>query len=63
MLSAVIHSVRSYPAMLLAEQLVHQRFVHPGPLVLGAALLNILTPETYQPRSLQGNLSNKLGGI
>ena len=23
----------SYPAMLLAEQLVHQRLVHPGPLV------------------------------
>ncbi len=25
--------------MLLAEQLTHQRFVHPGPLVLGTALL------------------------
>ncbi len=36
MLSAVILSVHSYPAMLLAEQLVHQRYVHPGPLVLGA---------------------------
>ena len=36
MLSAVIPSVHSYPAMLLAEQLVHQRYVHPGPLVLGA---------------------------
>ena len=35
MLSAVILSVHSYPAMLLAEQLVHQRYVHPGPLVLG----------------------------
>ena len=35
MLSAVITSVRSYPAMLLAEQLVHQWHVHPGPLVLG----------------------------
>ena len=35
MLSAVIPSVHSYPAMLLAEQLVHQRYVHPGPLVLG----------------------------
>ena len=36
MLSAGILSVHSYPAMLLAEQLVHQRYVHPGPLVLGA---------------------------
>ncbi len=36
MLSAVILSVHSYPAMLLAEQLVHQWYVHPGPLVLGA---------------------------
>ncbi len=40
MLSAVITSERSQPAVLLAEQLAHQRFVHPGPLVLGAALLN-----------------------
>ena len=40
MLSAVITSMRSYPAMLLAEQLVHQWHVHPGPLVLGTALLN-----------------------
>jgi hypothetical protein len=35
MLSAVIPSAHSYPAMLLAEQQVHQRCVHPGPLVLG----------------------------
>ena len=33
MLSALITTEHSYPAMLLAEQLVHQRFVHPGPLV------------------------------
>ena len=33
-----------YPAMLLAEQLVHQRHVHPGPLVLRTGLLNSLTP-------------------
>ncbi len=37
MLSAVISSVHSYPAMLLAKQQVHQRYVHSGPLVLGAA--------------------------
>ena len=50
MLSAVITSVRSYPAMLLAEQLVHQWHVHPGPLVLGTALLNSPTP-TAEPSS------------
>ena len=33
MLSAVILSRHSYPAMLLAEQQVDQRSVHPGPLV------------------------------
>ena len=31
----------SYPAMLLAEQLVHQRSVHPGPLVLGMTPLKV----------------------
>src|ERR1700759_2592936 len=39
MLSAVITSRRSQPAVLLAEQLAHQRSVRPGPLVLGTALL------------------------
>src|SRR3984957_11272275 len=39
MLSAVITSERSQPAVLLAEQLAHQRFVRPGPLVLRTALL------------------------
>src|SRR5439155_20625634 len=39
MLSAVIPSERSQSAVLLAEQLTHQRFVRPGPLVLGTALL------------------------
>ncbi len=33
MLSAVIRSEHSYPTMLLAEQPVHQRSVHFGPLV------------------------------
>ena len=35
MLSAVILSERGYPAVPLVGQLVHQRFVRPGPLVLG----------------------------
>ena len=34
MLSAVIPSAHSYSAMLLAEQQIHQRCVHSGPLVL-----------------------------
>ena len=36
MLSAVIPPERSQPAMPLAGQLAHQRFVRPGPLVLGS---------------------------
>src|SRR6056297_1228034 len=35
MLSAVIPSELSYPAMPLARQLDHHWFVHSGPLVLG----------------------------
>lgn len=42
MLSAVIPSERSQPAVLLVEQLAHQRFVRPGPLVLGTAFLKFL---------------------
>ena len=34
MLSAVIHSEHSYPAMPLAGQQVHQRSVRSGPIVL-----------------------------
>ena len=52
MLSAVIPSERSYPAMLLAEQLAHQRFVHPGPLVLGTAPLKYPTPTTDRDRTV-----------
>ena len=52
MLSAVILSVLSYPAMLLAEQLVHQRYVHPGPLVLGAAPLKYPTPTADRDRTV-----------
>ena len=44
MLSAVILSERSYPAMPLARQQTHQRFVHPGPLVLGTNPLKSPTP-------------------
>src|ERR1043166_2683192 len=44
MLSALIPAGLGYSAMLLAEQLTHQRSVHPGPLVLGPAPLKSLTP-------------------
>ena len=52
MLSAVIPSELSYPAMRLAPQQVHQRFVHPGPLVLGTAPLNIPTPTADRDRTV-----------
>src|SRR5512139_231990 len=52
MLSAVIPSELSYPAMPLARQLVHQRFVHPGPLVLGTAPLKYPTPATDRDRTV-----------
>ena len=44
MLSAFIRSTLSCPAVLLAEQLVRQRCVHPGPLVLGTGPFNTPTP-------------------
>ena len=50
MLSAVILSERSYPAVLLAEQLEHQRFVHPNPLVLGTDLFKYPTPTADRGR-------------
>ncbi len=52
MLSAVISSVHSYPAMPLARQPVHQRYVHPGPLVLGASPRNIPTPTADRDRTV-----------
>ena len=52
MLSAFIPSTHSYPAMLLAEQLVHQRCVHPGPLVLRIALFNFPTPTSDRDRTV-----------
>jgi hypothetical protein len=52
MLSAVILSELSYPAMLLAQQQVHHWFVHPGPLVLGTAPLNSPTPTADRDRTV-----------
>jgi hypothetical protein len=50
MLSAVISSRLSYPALRLAAQLAHQRSVHPGPLVLGAAPLKSPSPTADRDR-------------
>jgi hypothetical protein len=50
MLSAVILSRRSYPALPLAEQPVHQRSVPSNPLVLGRYLLKIPAPTADRDR-------------
>src|ERR687897_1109539 len=50
MLSALISSERAKPAVTLARQLAHQRFVRPGPLVLGAAPRKSPTPTTDRDR-------------
>ena len=52
MLSAVIFPERSQPAMHLAVQLAHQRFVHPGPLVLGTALFKFPTRTEDRDRTV-----------
>ena len=52
MLSAVIPSVRSYPAVRLAPQPVHQRYVPPGPLVLGRAPRKSQTPTADRDRTV-----------
>ena len=52
MLSAVISSVLSYPALQLALQPVHQWYVHPGPLVLGTAPLNSSTRIADRDRTV-----------
>ena len=52
MLSAVIPSVGRQPAMLLAEQLAHESYVPPGPLVLGIAFLKSLTDAEDRDRTV-----------
>ena len=52
MLSAVIPSIHSYPAARLAPRQVHQRYVHPGPLVLGTDPLNSPTPTADRDRTV-----------
>ena len=48
--SAVIHSQRSDPAVPLARQLVHQRLVLQGPLVLMKNPLKIPAPTADRDR-------------
>ena len=50
--SAVIPSALSYPAVPLARQQVHQRCVHPGPLVLGTAPRKLRTPTADRDRTV-----------
>ncbi len=50
MLSAFILSELSYPAVPLTGQLVHQRFVHPNPLVLGTDLRKSPAPTADRDR-------------
>jgi hypothetical protein len=52
MLSAVIYSAHSYPAVPLARQPVHQRCVHSGPLVLGTDPLKSRTPTADRDRTV-----------
>ncbi len=52
MLSAFISAVRSYPALRLAPQLAHQRYMRPGPLVLRSRPRNLLTPITDRDRTV-----------
>ena len=52
MLSTLILSERSYPAMLLAEQPEHHWSVHFGPLVLEAAPFKYPTPATDRDQTV-----------
>src|ERR671939_1793500 len=50
--SAVIPSVHSYAALRLAPQQLHQRYVHPGPLVLRTGPLKSPTPTPDRDRTV-----------
>jgi hypothetical protein len=52
MLSALILSRLSYPAMHLAVQLEHQRSLIPGPLVLGNAPIKYPAPAEDKDRTV-----------
>ena len=52
MLSAFISSALRYPAVPLARQQVHNRCVHPGPLVLRTTPLKYPTPTMDRDRTV-----------
>src|SRR6186997_1816920 len=52
MLSVLIPSEHTYPAMPLARQLAQHWYVHSGPLVLGAAPLKFPTPTADRDRTV-----------
>ena len=52
MLSALISSRRSYSAVRLAPQQIHQRSVQLGPLVLESGALKLPTPTTDRDRTV-----------
>ena len=52
MLSALIRSRLRYPAVHLAAQLIHQRFVQHGPLVLESTPLKLQTITTDRDRTV-----------
>ena len=52
MLSAFITPIRGYSAMHLAVQLMHRRYVRPGPLVLRSAPLKSPSPTTDRDRTV-----------
>ena len=50
--SAFIRAVPGYPALPLARQLEHQRYVPPNPLVLGRKLRKFPTPTTDRDQTV-----------
>ena len=52
MLSVVIHTQYSYSAVVLAKQLMHQRLVHFGPLVLETDFLKLSTNTADRGRTV-----------
>ncbi len=66
MLSAIISTERSYPALPLARQQEHQRFVHPGPLVLRTSPFKFPAPtedkdQTVSRRSEPSSRTTLIG--
>ena len=52
MLSALIPAKHRYPALQLASQQAHERFVQHGPLVLVSSPLNLPAPTTDRDRTV-----------